>query len=530
MLHSAHFGGFFLSLGGISIDLGTGSSFVFEIAGNFGSQILSFFSGTTIYDIEAAINTFEDQTGVHAVASQTGIRIESVGLSADDFVTIRVLDDGSVAGSDGILTLRNDDPTAASPFGATQFGSSAANAGLTDFGRDFEAEINGVAAQVDGNRFSASLLGGRVDVAFDFDPISSLNNWAFPIGTPARALTVLGGHADPSFDSDRSDQAENIRVENRALGRGESFDVIFDTFESAKRAGVYLQLGGFGHATTVAGELTFTLQGPTGAESFVLHSGQSIASVLDAINAKSEQLGTQARLSGKTLLIATDEFGESQHISLKIDAADFYQGAAGRLLVDYHGSPIAEHTDLTINDLMYRPAIKDSGQDIHVYSNFHHGAIQFSTDGRRIVGDVFDGDLHFELDLATILPDPEGLGYGTPRLDNFHAFTIHGADGVNVDGPIGDIPAPAPLPASSPLLDALAPFATGGASAGDFDAALGAIRLLRDQAAPPVSEGELQQVRSELIAEAGRSLGITAPTDAERALELLGGAKSTRNS
>jgi hypothetical protein len=519
ILHSANIGGFFLSFGGTSIDLGTGSSFVFQVAGVGGARTFSFASGTSLTNISDAINSFEDETGVHTSVSATGIRLDSAALGANEFVAVQILDDGSIAEGDGIHTLLEDDPSQAMVNGSA-FSSQAASDGLTDFGRDYEIEINGEPAQVDGSRFSASLLGGRVEVAFDLDAGRGAPHYGgFPLRRETRAFTVIGGRPGPSFLSDKDNLIENIRVQNRALGRGESFDVQLDANQQAERAGVFLRLGAYSQSSVVGGTLDFTIEGPDGAVTLVLFSGQSLTSVMQSINDKSDELGVQAVLSNNNLLVVSNEFGDDEHISLKINKADFYQGTAGTLSVKPSGAASLVGGNQSMNFLaLNQVTFEDSGSDVRPYAL----GVEFSSVGRHVVGDAINGDLHFEFDFALSDQGPGWHGFGTPRVQDFHAFTIHGADGVDVDGPpIGDIPLPGPSPAAQ----ALALFTTGGSSAGDFVAALDAIRSLRDRVGPAVNGDLLASIRSELIASAGRSLGITAPTDAGRALELLSGPK-----
>ncbi len=62
-----------------------------ELRGNLGSEILSFSSGTSIADIQTAINNIKDVTGVSAILSATGIRLTSTDYGSDQMVVIRPL-------------------------------------------------------------------------------------------------------------------------------------------------------------------------------------------------------------------------------------------------------------------------------------------------------------------------------------------------------------------------------------------------------------------------------------------------------
>ncbi|MCB9838837.1 MAG: flagellin [Phycisphaeraceae bacterium] len=187
---SAQVGGFFLSFGGTSIDLGTGSSFVFEVAGNIGNRELSFASGTTLADIAAAVNTFTEVTGVEATVSATGIRLDSVKFGSDQFVSIKVIDDGSISGSGGIFDYATADTTSSQTSGNTAF-SAAAN-GLTDDGQDVGATINGIQATSKGTTASINtdFLSVEIDLTSGGSSANSQNLGAIS------AFTIAGGGAD----------------------------------------------------------------------------------------------------------------------------------------------------------------------------------------------------------------------------------------------------------------------------------------------------------------------------------------------
>lgn len=530
VLQSAQVGGFFLSFGGVSIDLGVdaneGSSFVLQVAGSLGSRELSFASGTTLDSIAAAMNTFSDVTGVEAVVDGTGIRLESSEIGADEFVGITIIDDGSINSGDGIHRLKPRDANAAQSAVASSYAD--ASSGLTDFGQDIEGTINGVQAQVNGNTFSASLLGGRLDVSMEIDirrgvyPGEPTFFGKFPVGVERRAFTVIGGRFEPSAISGQNERIENIAVENRALGAQDKFDVEFSAGSSAQaqRAGVFLKLGSYSQSTTVGGDLSFTLDGPDGSAAFSLLSGQSIGLFAQEVNQQSDQLGAQAVVSGGFLLLVSNEFGDDEHISLQIDSSDFYKGTAGRLDVTASGGAKGSTRGPTLDELAQsQTLIEDRGRDIRAWAN----GIQFTSVGKRVVGDALGGDLHFEFDVAVGGPGPQWQGFGTPRLEDLQAFTINGADFASSDvngPPVGDVP----LPGSSPISQALAPFTTAGANAGDFVAALDAIHGLRERLGGAVTDDSLTGLRRDLIARAGAALDITSTSDAQRALDLLGGA------
>jgi len=199
---SAQVGGFFLSFGANNLNLGGPSdsdgaseSFVLEIAGPNGSRELSFASGTQLSDVAAAINSFVAVTGVRAtVSGTTGIRLESTGFGSDQFVSVKIVDDGAIgtASNIGIYNLQAQDANAADTSSSVDF-ADATNR-ITDSGQDISATINGITATTRGTlaRISTDFLDIEVDLAYD---TASANANAARLGT-VNALTITGGGAD----------------------------------------------------------------------------------------------------------------------------------------------------------------------------------------------------------------------------------------------------------------------------------------------------------------------------------------------
>lgn len=161
---SAQQAGMFLSFDGSAIDLGTGSSFTFEVSGSLGSRELTFQSGTSLTSIRDAINTFTDVTGVTAAVSGTGLKLTSSGFGSKEFVSVKVIDDGSAAG-DGIYHLEADNFNASQTSGVTTFAN--ARNGVKDTGVDLGATINGIAATSKGK--TARINTDFLDVSVTLD-------------------------------------------------------------------------------------------------------------------------------------------------------------------------------------------------------------------------------------------------------------------------------------------------------------------------------------------------------------------------
>jgi len=206
---SAQVGGFYLSFGGARLDLngslnGNTQSFVIEVAGAKGSRELSFSSGTSLAEIASAINSFRAVTGVRAeVSGTTGIRLESTAFGTDEFVSVKVVDDGAIgAGSGiGIYNLLAQNALAADPNsnGSTPGNGplstfAAASNRLTDRGQDVEATINGIRATTRGTvaRIATDFLDVEIDLTYD--PSSGQTN-AARLGALS-AFAITGGGAD----------------------------------------------------------------------------------------------------------------------------------------------------------------------------------------------------------------------------------------------------------------------------------------------------------------------------------------------
>jgi flagellin len=182
---SAQVGGMVMRFGGAAVDLtDADSTFTIEVAGNEGSRELSFSSGTTLADIASTINSFTDVTGVTATASGNDIKLVSTEFGSEQFVSLKVIDDGGVTGA-GVDNFAANDTNglAGSP---TAF--NALTNGTTDFGRDVRATINGI---------TATTKGTNVAINTDFLDVSVnlSDTGATTLGTIS-AFEISGGGGD----------------------------------------------------------------------------------------------------------------------------------------------------------------------------------------------------------------------------------------------------------------------------------------------------------------------------------------------
>jgi flagellin len=130
--------------GAITYQGGTvaGSTVTLEVAGNLGTQQLSFASGTTVSSIATAINGVKNATGLSAQVSGSALRVNSTGFGSAQFVGITAL--------------------------AGTFSSLSSNKA---FGTDADVTVNGASAQVNGLNvtYSTSSLSLTLDLTSKFD-------------------------------------------------------------------------------------------------------------------------------------------------------------------------------------------------------------------------------------------------------------------------------------------------------------------------------------------------------------------------
>ncbi len=190
---SAQVGGYFLSFGG-ALDLSAATaSFVIEIGGAKGTRELSFASGTTVNSIRDAINTFTDVTGVEASTNGGGLYLLSDEVGADEFVSVKVLDDGGLTAIDattGVYNLSTTDTAAVNTTVNSTF--AAATNPIQDNGQDVGATINGIAAVTNGA--TASINTDFLSVEVDLTT-GGANPNAQNLGAIS-AFTITGGGAD----------------------------------------------------------------------------------------------------------------------------------------------------------------------------------------------------------------------------------------------------------------------------------------------------------------------------------------------
>jgi hypothetical protein len=222
---SAQRAGLYLSFASETLDLGgANEAFEIQVTGPEGSQEFTYASGTALNDVVDATNTFTSVTGVSASVSGTGIRLDSTGFGNDEFVSVRILDDGNIALGDGVLRLR-DDSNEANPGSATVFTSPAAENGVIDYGQDIEGLINGTPIEADGLTVGSYYAGPTLifDVTQDF---------AQTLGT-TRVFTLMSSASAVVDTSSVREQLDSIENDGASLGRVEALASALSGLETA---------------------------------------------------------------------------------------------------------------------------------------------------------------------------------------------------------------------------------------------------------------------------------------------------------
>jgi flagellin len=124
------------------------SDVTLEVAGNYGTEQLSFASGTAIADIATAINAITTATGVVASAGGGALTLKSSGHGSNQFVSVKAIA--------GTFTTTDED----------------GNGDGKDYGSDAAVTINGAAAQADG--LFVTYRTSNLDLEFDMTTLDDV--------------------------------------------------------------------------------------------------------------------------------------------------------------------------------------------------------------------------------------------------------------------------------------------------------------------------------------------------------------------
>jgi flagellin len=146
-----------------------GANATIEIAGNGGTEQLSFLSGATVSSVAASVNAVKDATGVSAVVSGSNLVFTSTEYGSSQFVAVK-----AVTGSFGVSSAK-------------------------DFGQNAAVTVNGADAEVDG--LHVKLSTASLNLEFDLD--SSANST-----TTNSSFHITGGGANFSIGAKVTEQSK----------------------------------------------------------------------------------------------------------------------------------------------------------------------------------------------------------------------------------------------------------------------------------------------------------------------------------
>lgn len=140
---SAQVGGLFLSMGGGSLVMNPASGFSIEVGGPGGLAVIPVVSGATAWHLALDCADAGQTRGFTASLSGTGVRIESLGLGSDQFVSVRMLQNiHRPQYFAGIYRLHPTNTGRANRASVIRFGTPLALTRQTDFGQDTAALID----------------------------------------------------------------------------------------------------------------------------------------------------------------------------------------------------------------------------------------------------------------------------------------------------------------------------------------------------------------------------------------------------
>lgn len=164
------------------------SDITIQVTGNKGSQVFSFQNGSTVASIASSINQFSSFTGVAAVASATGIALQSSDYGSTQFVRVKSLLGGFIA-TQGQEAEDTGLDVSATINGQTVF-AEGLKVSIRAAGLDMETELTeSLATSTSSTTFSITGGGALFQIGPD---VSS--NGQISVGIPSLATSNLGNN------------------------------------------------------------------------------------------------------------------------------------------------------------------------------------------------------------------------------------------------------------------------------------------------------------------------------------------------
>lgn len=184
--------------------------------------------------------------------------------------------------------------------------------------------------------------------------------------TSFQGTKLLSGNFDYQTDSVAAGVSD-FRV-NGAKFEGSSLAVDAIVTQSAQQAGLYLSLGGAALDLGTGSAFTIEIAGAKGTRELQFSSGQTIASIVAAVNTFSDVTGVTASAGTTGVTLRSEDFGSNEYISVTvIDDGDI--GTATNIgIYDFESGDnstidTSAHTDFTDTSTAGN-GVRDDGQDI----------------------------------------------------------------------------------------------------------------------------------------------------------------------
>lgn len=182
---SAQVAGLALSVGGDAL---RAHAFI-RVEGPGGGISYTFASGSTLGDITGTFSAFTSITGVEATQTVSAVMLHGASFGSGSFVSVRMLAPSVQGPGAGIYRMVPDNMYEIDRWSRIPLYSAAALNGVTDWGQDLDAEINGMPAV--GQGLSLRLDTPVLNVDMELTP--HINPWpphALSLG-PFRAFTII---------------------------------------------------------------------------------------------------------------------------------------------------------------------------------------------------------------------------------------------------------------------------------------------------------------------------------------------------
>jgi flagellin len=233
------------------------SNTILQVGGDKGFQVFNFGAGTTLAQIQTAVNQVSDSTGVTATVSGSQLKLQSTDYGSSAFVSSKALVGSfSTHLADHTASSRNTGTDIQARINGVEATGNGLVASLNTSTLNLNFSVN--ANFLSGDSFNFSITGGGANFQLGPDVVS---NEQARLGIPSVSTTTLGGVAGTLFEL-RSGGAKSLSSDTTGAAAvvGEAI---------TKVASLRGQLGAFQQTTlqTNISTLTDTVSNLTNAQS-----------------------------------------------------------------------------------------------------------------------------------------------------------------------------------------------------------------------------------------------------------------------